>query len=243
MTVTATSQTGPTKSASATIRLKIPPYSLRRNADQADKLSTAIAIDHTKVSNTDQVNFPFLFDSTDPAFATTANGGHVQFHRQRYFFSTDPNGLTKLDHELEEYNPVTGQVVAWIASQPFRTPRIPPVCVLGKRQHYNLAADPTGVWDSNYMGVWHVANNGGQLSLVDSTSNANNATNNGAISTAGKLDGGMKTNGSTYATRDSGQCSKSGSRQCNLLCLGENGIRHRRPDQGKDDPYDSAGWS
>ena len=93
------------------------------------------------------------------------------------------------------------------------------------------------------MGVWHVANNGGQLSLVDSTSNANNAANNGAISTAGKIDGGMKTNGSTYATigtpanlANLAQGNATFSAWVNTAS-GVGGLI-----MGKDDPYDSAGW-
>jgi len=50
----------------------------------------AITIDHTKVPNTDQANFPFLFNTTDPAFATTANGGHVTSSTGNdIIFSTD----------------------------------------------------------------------------------------------------------------------------------------------------------
>ena len=148
------------------------------------------------------------------------------------------------DHELEEYNPVTGQVIAWI--------RIPTLshttdtvlyAFYGNASITTSQQSPTGVWDSNYMGVWHVANNGGQLSLVDSTSNANNAANNGAISTAGKIDGGMKTNGSTYATigtpanlANLAQGNATFSAWVNTAS-GVGGLI-----MGKDDPYDSAGW-
>ena len=202
VTVTATSQVDPTKSASATITLNPPVDSPPQCGSSGYSYQRAIVIDHTHIPNSDQVNFPFLFNTTDPAFATTANGGHVtSFTGNDIFFSTDPNGLTKLDHELEEYNPVTGQVIAWV--------RIPTLShttdtvlyvFYGNASITSSQQNPTGVWDSNYMGVWHVANNGGQLSLADSTSNGNNATNNGAIPTAGQIDGGMQTNGSTYAT-------------------------------------------
>ena len=110
VTITATSQADPTKSASAVVQITISQcltngYSYVRT----------IVIDHTKVPNTDQVNFPFLFSTTDPTLATTANGGHVSnANGYDIIFSTDPTGVTKLDHELEQYNPVTGQVVAWI---------------------------------------------------------------------------------------------------------------------------------
>jgi hypothetical protein len=62
-----------------------------------------IVIDHTKVPNTDQANFPFLFNTTDPDLATIGNGGHVtNANGYDIIFSTDPNGLTKLDHEVEQ---------------------------------------------------------------------------------------------------------------------------------------------
>ena len=162
----------------------------------------SITIDHTKVPNTDQINFPFLFNTTDPTLATIANGGHIT-NENAYdvIFTSDPAGQNPLNYELEEYNPVTGQVIAWI-----HIPTLSHSSDTVLYMFYGNSAisasqqNPTGVWDSNYMGVWHVANNGGQLSLVDSTNNGNNATNNGATSTAGQIDGGMQTSGGTYAT-------------------------------------------
>ena len=60
----------------------------------------AIVIDHTKVPNTDQTDFPFLFNTTDPSFAATANGGHVSSASGNdIIFSTDPSGQSTLDYE------------------------------------------------------------------------------------------------------------------------------------------------
>ena len=72
-------------------------------------------IDHTKVSNTDQIDFPMLFSGTYPFLATIANGGNVQ-NANEYdtIFSTDPNGLTKLNYEIEKYDPTSGQIIAWV---------------------------------------------------------------------------------------------------------------------------------
>jgi RHS repeat-associated protein len=202
VTVTATSQFDPTKSASATITLvptTLPPPVCASNGYS---FTRAIVIDHTQVPNTDQANFPFLFNTTDPALATTANGGHVaNFNGYDIFFASDPAGQNILNYEMEEYDPVHGQVIAWV-----RIPNLSHTTDTVLYMFYGNASiaspqqNPTAVWDANYMGVWHVANKNGQLSLIDSTSNGNNATNNGAISTAGQIDGGMLTNGSTYAT-------------------------------------------
>jgi hypothetical protein len=55
----------------------------------------------------------------------------------------------------------------------------------------------TGVWDSNYEGVWHLPN-GTTLSGMDSTANGNNATAlNGSTAGAGEIAGAASLNGTT----------------------------------------------
>jgi RHS repeat-associated protein len=201
VTVTAISQADPTKSASATITLTPPNLPPPVCATNGYGYERAIVIDHSQVPNTDQANFPFLLNSTDPAFATTANGGHMtNFNANDLIFTSDPAGQNVLNYELEEYNPVTGQVIAWI--------KIPNLSHTADTTLYMFYGNPTiaspqqnpsGVWDANYMGVWHVPN-GTQLSLADSTSNGDNGTDNGATATSGQIDGGMLANGNTYAT-------------------------------------------
>ena len=200
VTVTAASQQDPTKSASATVTL-IPatlppplcgsgPYSYARS----------IVIDHTQVPNTDQTSFPFLFNSTDPNLAAVAFGGHVaNFNGYDIIFAADPSGETKLDFEIEKYNPTTGQLIAWVRIPTLSHASDTVIYILyGNTSVTTSQQNPTGVWDSNYLGVWHVPN-GTLLSLADSTSNGNNATDNGALATAGQIDGGMMTDGTTFA--------------------------------------------
>jgi len=201
VTITATSQFDPTKSASATITLTPPSLPPAICAPSGYSFERPIVISHLQVPNTDQANFPFLFNSTDPTFATTFNGGHMaNVNADDLIFTTDPAGQNQLNYQLEEYNPVTGQIVAWI-----QIPNLSHTTDTVLYMFYGNAAiassqqNPTRVWDANYMGVWHVPN-GTQLSLADSTSNGDNGTDNGAIATAGQIDGGMATNGSTYAT-------------------------------------------
>jgi hypothetical protein len=55
----------------------------------------------------------------------------------------------------------------------------------------------TNTWDSNYKGVWHLPN-GSSLSGTDSTSNANNLSNNGSPAAGtGQIDGAASYNGSS----------------------------------------------
>ena len=243
VTITATSQASNSATATATVTL----MPTTQCATSGYSYARAITIDHTKVPNTDQANFPFLFNTTDPLLAMTSNGGHVtNSNGYDIVFSADPNGQTLLNYEMEEYNPATGQVVAWV--------RIPTVShstdtviyiLYGNASVTTSQQNPTGVWDANYLGVWHVPN-GTQLSLADSTNNLNNATNNGAIATAGVIDGGMSTNGSTYATigtpadlANLAQGNVTFSAWVNTAAAGNGGVI-----MGKEDPNDSeAGWA
>ena len=160
--VTATSQADPSQSVSATITLLPASVSITppgQCAANGFNYKSTITIDHVKVPNTDQTNFPFLFNTTNPSLASTENGGGVASpNGYDIIFSLDANGQTKLDHEIEEYNPATGQLIAWI--------RIPTLShttdtviyifygnpnVMGPQQN------PAGTWNSNYQGVYHMA--------------------------------------------------------------------------------------
>src|SRR5208283_5187974 len=75
-----------------------------------------ITIDHTKVPNTDQSNFPVLISGVYPFLATTANpNGQVQnANGYDIIFTADYAGTTQLDHEIESYDPATGTINMWV---------------------------------------------------------------------------------------------------------------------------------
>jgi len=80
-------------------------YTYRRN----------LSIDHTKVPNTDQSNFPMLVSGTYSYLKTTANGGSVQnANGYDVIFTSDSSCATKLNHETETYNASTGAVNYWV---------------------------------------------------------------------------------------------------------------------------------
>jgi RHS repeat-associated protein len=201
VTVTATSQTIPQVTGSATITLSrtavsTAPPSPVICASTGFTSQRLIVIDHTKVPNTDQANFPFLFSATDSAFATIANGGKVtSFTGDDILFSLDPNGTTKLDYELQQYNPVTGQVVAWVRI-PILSHTSDTVLYLfyGNPNIGGPEANPTGVWDANYQAVYHLASIAGGT-ILDSTSHGNNATAKSVSPISGIAGGGVSFNG------------------------------------------------
>lgn len=193
VTVTATSVADTTKTTSAVVT--VDPLACASNGY---KYWRAIVIDHTKVSGTDQTDFPLLFNTTDPMFATTANGGHVtNANGDDIIFSTDPNGATKLDFQLEKYDPVTGHVIAWI--------RLPNLSHTTDTVLYMFYGDPNvttpqqnpaGVWGSNYQAVYHLTNPGAGTAQ-DSTANGNTATATNVAPITGEFDGGGSFNGTS----------------------------------------------
>lgn len=75
----------------------------------------SIAIDHRRVPNSDQTDFPVLVSGTFPFLATVANGGHVQSaNGYDIVFTSDSAGQTRLDHEIESYNPANGAAAFWV---------------------------------------------------------------------------------------------------------------------------------
>ncbi|MGA8043472.1 MAG: DUF2341 domain-containing protein, partial [Terracidiphilus sp.] len=191
--ITATSQANPAVSASAIIQLAISQCLTNGYA-----YGREIVIDHSKVPNTDQVNFPFMFSATDPTLATAANGGHVSSATGNdILFSLDPNGASKLDFEIEQYNPATGQLVAWI-----RLPNLPHTQDTVVYMFYGNPGvtasqqNPSGVWSAGYQAVYHMANTGSG-SASDSTANANAASLVSVSPVAGLLDGAASFNGTS----------------------------------------------
>src|SRR4029077_736156 len=135
-----------------------------------------ISIDHTKIPNTDQSNFPVLVSGTYPYLATTANGGNVtNINGYAISFAADAAGASPLPFERESYNATTGAVIFWVNVPTVSHSTDTVVYMLfGNSSITTDQSNKTGVWDSNYMGVWHLGEASGQQN--DSTSNGNNST-------------------------------------------------------------------
>ena len=74
-----------------------------------------LTIQSTQVSGTViHSNFPVLINHTDPDLRTVANGGNVVNINGYDIQFSAVNGTTILEHDLEYYNPLTGEVTAWV---------------------------------------------------------------------------------------------------------------------------------
>ncbi len=134
--------------------------------------------------SSDLTSFPVLVSMTDPDLMGTvqSTGADILF--------TSSDGTTKLDLELEKYTSTTGQLIAWI--------RIPTLSHTNNTDIYmyygNAGAtsgntqNATGVWDTNYKGVWHLKEASG-ATRNDSTGN-NNLGDHGTVGAGnGVIDG------------------------------------------------------
>jgi hypothetical protein len=126
-----------------------------------------ITIDSANIDAT-LTNFPVLINITDSDLITDAqdDGDDIVF--------TNLTG-SKLDHEIEYFDNSTGWLIAWV-----RIPSLSSSSNTTIQMYYNNSdasnqQNSTGVWDSNFLGVWHLGEvSGGPY--ADSTSNGLNST-------------------------------------------------------------------
>ncbi|MDI6791402.1 MAG: DUF2341 domain-containing protein [bacterium] len=160
-----------------------------------------IDITNAQVSGGPHTNFPFLFNTTLADLKTTINSGKVtNANGFDIIFTSDAAGSTKLDHEIEKYTATTGEFIAWV--------RIPSLAsgtniylFYGNSSVSASQENVTGVWDTNYKGVWHLKENAAGTGTIDlyqdSTSNNNDGDDFVSDSEkSGKINNGQGFDGS-----------------------------------------------
>ncbi len=151
---------------------------------------------NNSASSENLLNFPVMVHLTGSNFdfnKAQSLGQDLRF--------IDSDNSTQLNYEIEKYDPANQQAVIWV--------RVPQVDASSNTDsiymYYNnpQAQDnqsAVGVWNSNYVGVWHMKETSG-VTNSDSTSNANNLTKVSATSpnptSSGQMDGAQTFNGST----------------------------------------------
>ena len=171
--------------------------------------NSVLTVDRTKVPNTNQTNFPMMVSGTydgtggEPDLRVTGSGGKVtDTQGDDIVFGTNSTCSSLLNWEIERYTSTTGVIIAWI--------KIPTLTTASDYVFYMCYGDAgvttfqgnvTGTWDSNYIYVGHTPD-GTSLTVLDSTSNANNGTvTGGVVAIVGKIGGAADFNGTTgYVT-------------------------------------------
>lgn len=170
-----------------------------------------ITFDHTKVQSTDQANFPALITGTYTFLKTTTNGGLVTNSSGfDVVFTSDSGCATNLDWEVESWSASTGLVYYWVRV-PTLSHTVDTVVYMcaGKPSITTDQSNKTGVWDSDYLNVYHMNTATGSFTQADSTSNNNPLTGqSGAqVSNVAGIISGAQTNNATQKWLGSGQAN------------------------------------
>jgi hypothetical protein len=151
-----------------------------------------LTIDAVQVTGSaNLLNFPVLISFTHLDLRTTANGGHVAHPNGYDIVFRAADGVTRLDFELESYDGASGTVNAWVRI-PVLSYNVNTVLYVyyGNDEIVCSQENAAAVWDSNYNGVWHLAESSG--TQRDSTSNGADGTTQGTVTqnVAGRIAGG-----------------------------------------------------
>ncbi|MCB0127370.1 MAG: DUF2341 domain-containing protein, partial [Caldilineaceae bacterium] len=154
-----------------------------------------LTFDNTAATE-DLQNFAVLvtLDATKIDYADTQDQGQDI----RFF---DADGATPLSHQIELWNE-SGTSYVWV-----KVPQIDAgsnadfIIMRYGNPTANDIQDPTGVWDTNYVGVWHLNEDpsGGAPQMLDSTTNGYHLTSAGTMTNAdvvaGQVNSGIELDG------------------------------------------------
>ena len=142
----------------------------------------------------DQTNFPVMIRTTDPDWAYTTSGGEVEQTDGGDILFTKSDEVTKLDHEIEKYEPSSGKLVAWVEVSLLSSSEDTLIYIYYGNATAVNQENPTGagVWEPNYKGVWHLKEDpstAGSEGIKDSTSYTNHGTDDGTMDASDSVDG------------------------------------------------------
>ncbi|MFW9895740.1 MAG: DUF2341 domain-containing protein, partial [Candidatus Thorarchaeota archaeon] len=163
------------------------------------KYYKSINIDHNMVYGTgSHQNFPVLISLIDSDLKehTQSSGNDIAF----------ANDSSWLDHEIEQfipnYNSTHAKLLAWVRIPSFSTSTDTIIYMYYGNSTMNSRQYRTGVWDSNYKGVWHLKEDpgpGNSGDIKDSTNYGNNGTAEASMTSGdqstGKINGGIDFDG------------------------------------------------
>lgn len=161
-----------------------------------------ITIDHTKVPNTNQTDFPVTFTGTYTYLKSEANGGKVTNENAfDVYITSDAEGTTVVPFELVTWDAATGAIeMHFKASSLSSTVDNVYYLQYGKSPVSTDQSNRTGTWSNGYVAVWHFAN-GTTLNTNDATSNGNHLTKYGNINpSVGLVDGAALLDGADDKT-------------------------------------------
>ncbi len=155
-----------------------------------------VLVDGTKVSGaTDLIDFTILVSFIDPDLKTVANGGHVENNNgYDIIFTLAECGVTVLKHQIEKYNPSTGEFIAWVKLNKLNATSNTNIHMYYGNSSVSTDPSTSAAWNGNVAAVYHLSNN----NFSDGTSNGMNAVNHSTTNLTGKIGDARSFNGAGY---------------------------------------------
>jgi hypothetical protein len=156
-----------------------------------------IVIDHTQVvGGADLTNYPLLVSLIDHDLSIP--GGYVQNGHGYDIIFVNAAETTQLNHEIEFYNPATGEIEMWVQIPTLSHSADTVIWMYFCNNGISTTQEHvTATWDSNYKAIWHMDVATG-TNQNDSTSNAITATqHNSPLQITGQVDGSLEFDGVT----------------------------------------------
>ena len=180
-------------------------------AQAASGYSYRVEVDFVdaEVSGGSHTNFPVLISSTLPDLRTVGNGGKVEnANGYDIIFTDDEAGTNQLAHEIESYVSSTGEIIFWVRVESLAaTTKI--YMFYGNSGISTFQGDVTssgvtGVWDNNYLGVWHLTEDGDGTTgeFKDASGNTNHATGGSGAFPSQNASGGIHNSQTFDGTND-----------------------------------------
>jgi prepilin-type N-terminal cleavage/methylation domain-containing protein len=144
----------------------------------------------------DLTNFPALVKITADSNMSQAlaTGYDIRF--------ADSTGNTLLSYERESWSGGNGSAVTanfWVKVPAISHAAATTIYIYYGNSSAGEGQSAAGVWDSNYLGVWHMADNASNKTVVDSTGGDNGTAkaNTSTKTTTGKVNGALTFNGTS----------------------------------------------
>ena len=163
-----------------------------------------LTLDRTLVAG-DLTGFPVLISRTDTDWRDEGHEGHVAQTAGEDILFTDATGEMKLPHEFEVYDSSSGLLIAWV--------QVPNVWQRVDTEIYVYYGNPSceeqedaaGVWDSQYVAVWHLNESSGVTAYNATTvPNCNGTHNSVTVNQTGKIGPAARYSGSSPSHTDLG---------------------------------------
>ncbi|MFW9853412.1 MAG: DUF2341 domain-containing protein [Candidatus Thorarchaeota archaeon] len=157
--------------------------------DASYSMRMDIGIDNSKVSG-NLFEFPLLVNITD----SNLKSGNIQADASDLLF-TEWKG-NKLNHEVEFFSQdsIEGHLIAWVQLPTLSNSQYNLISMYFNNPDLPDQANPTGVWDTYFKGVWHLSEDPSISQMKDSTFYNNDGTTSNLASDdqeSGQIDGSL----------------------------------------------------